>query len=917
MAETTKYKLPYPTEEQVADIPSDIKNLAEKVEEELEKVQNGSGTTGENGATFTPHVDSDGNLSWTNDKELENPATVNIKGEQGEPGPAGKDAEAPITTKAISGSTIEITDASSNRVKGIRVYGDSKQDGTPTMDNPVQIQNVTGNIEVVVTDNKDKTQTVTFPLVEGQKLMEGSYLADDGIHHKRKQIVYNGTENWELRTDTPTSDGYYIFKNNDALKDEFITNGDGLSNYFEIVKSLNTSKNNIRFSSTKGYGAMICIDGNIAKTSEELKTWLSEHNTTIECELATEEVEAYTEEQKEAYNKLQQIETYRDITHVNAMSEELEPFIELTYYTEFVGDKGETGKDGTNGKDGKDGVNGTNAIINGVETLTIQADNHIIATQNENVLTLSLDVDLNEILARLTALENNKTSNIVLNGQTIAYTATEDTIYDLYYADENGTALINYDKICSFNATKGVQSTYNDLNTLNVAPAEAKKIIAVKQSTSEKVDEIAINTDLSISSKNLGNKLYSVGLLSDIHIDGNGDGDNSDSGDSVADFQRALEYFNNTENVGFIAVCGDITYYGYEADYTKFNELVTQYSPNTVVKTIRGNHECYENGESNLNDSNTQYQTNIGSLCYEFVYNNDVYLFVGMAQESKSNPLNADEITFLKTKLASYRNQRVFLFMHYYYGETGNINSISTHGQISDTAGTGKQFIDLIKHYKNVIYFNGHTHLDFRLQKYGANANIQKRTDTMCHRVHISSCSKPRTSTDGTSSSATVDFEGSQGYVMDVYENAIILRGRDFREGKFLPIANYCLDTTPITVEEYIESSEGAITPVMELGSISRSNGTTSDATDTIRTADFVEVEASSTYKITNNTADSSNTCILQYDADKNFITAWNEEYSYAFVDSGGTVETTATTKYLKARISTSDVSTVLTIEKQ
>lgn len=35
------------------------------------------------GATFTPSVDENGNLSWTNDGELENPETVNIKGETG------------------------------------------------------------------------------------------------------------------------------------------------------------------------------------------------------------------------------------------------------------------------------------------------------------------------------------------------------------------------------------------------------------------------------------------------------------------------------------------------------------------------------------------------------------------------------------------------------------------------------------------------------------------------------------------------------------------------------------------------------------------------------------------------------------------------------------------------------------------
>lgn len=41
------------------------------------------------GATFTPSVDEAGNLSWTNDKGRENPATVNIKGATGDTGPKG------------------------------------------------------------------------------------------------------------------------------------------------------------------------------------------------------------------------------------------------------------------------------------------------------------------------------------------------------------------------------------------------------------------------------------------------------------------------------------------------------------------------------------------------------------------------------------------------------------------------------------------------------------------------------------------------------------------------------------------------------------------------------------------------------------------------------------------------------------
>ena len=39
---------------------------------------------GEKGTVFTPYVDEDCNLSWTNDGDLDNPPTVNIKGDNGD-----------------------------------------------------------------------------------------------------------------------------------------------------------------------------------------------------------------------------------------------------------------------------------------------------------------------------------------------------------------------------------------------------------------------------------------------------------------------------------------------------------------------------------------------------------------------------------------------------------------------------------------------------------------------------------------------------------------------------------------------------------------------------------------------------------------------------------------------------------------
>lgn len=72
-----------------------------------------SGAPGSNGATFTPAVDAEGNLSWTNDSGLDNPQTVNIKGPKGDtPDTSGlqpKTDEALQTTdKTVVGAINEV-----------------------------------------------------------------------------------------------------------------------------------------------------------------------------------------------------------------------------------------------------------------------------------------------------------------------------------------------------------------------------------------------------------------------------------------------------------------------------------------------------------------------------------------------------------------------------------------------------------------------------------------------------------------------------------------------------------------------------------------------------------------------------------------------------------------------------------------
>lgn len=76
--------------DKVNNINSDIEKLKEEVTQTIEDL-NTKVETGEfDGATFIPNVDAEGNISWINDKGLENPQTVNIKGDKGDRGERGE-----------------------------------------------------------------------------------------------------------------------------------------------------------------------------------------------------------------------------------------------------------------------------------------------------------------------------------------------------------------------------------------------------------------------------------------------------------------------------------------------------------------------------------------------------------------------------------------------------------------------------------------------------------------------------------------------------------------------------------------------------------------------------------------------------------------------------------------------------------
>ena len=404
--------------------------------------------------------------------------------------------------------------------------------------------------------------------------------------------------------------------------------------------------------------------------------------------------------------------------------------------------------------------------------------------------------------------------------------------YYIKWADENGE-LSEYEEITVFEMV-GVNAiqTYNFIK-LNLIPIEASRIVAIKDNIIKSSFDIPSNKRITDSKK------LSFGLISDMHVDGSG-GSSSEAND---DFVKALKYFDSKQ-VDMNILTGDAVNNGLLVDLEKFKSLKGS-STNVPLYVCRGNHDTY-------NDCNVDNFTNYieeNGLHFEKEIKGDKYLFIGLNAEDFTNPFRRDSMEWLKTKLEEYKNQRVFLMQHVFVGETGNIGGLYPHSDGFDmTEGTcSKEFVDLLSKYRNVIMFTGHSHLDFELQRLGENANVALRTKTLCHRVHTPSTSKPRKNDSNTEDIPDNTYtyrEGSQGYLVDVYDDYIILHGIDFKKGLLLPYAQYILDTTPILIEDdnntsYEHKLLSEITS-FSLGSLS-SSGEDRDSSSSYRT-DFIEL---------------------------------------------------------------------------
>lgn len=171
-------------------------------------------------------------------------------------------------------------------------------------------------------------QEILFPLVEGQKLYEGSYLAKE-IHNKRAQDILTGEESLQ-NYHSDTSNGFVGFS--------FIMSRKHKKNADFLCTHLTKNGENVYYN--RGLGGWlpdedkwcyICVPISILKDVstaekqiESMKEYLTEQYNAgtpmkFEYEIATEEIIPYTQEQQAVIDKI--LYTYKNVTNISVDDE--------------------------------------------------------------------------------------------------------------------------------------------------------------------------------------------------------------------------------------------------------------------------------------------------------------------------------------------------------------------------------------------------------------------------------------------------------------------------------------------------------------------------------------------------------------------------------------------------------------------
>ena len=364
-----------------------------------------------------------------------------------------------------------------------------------------------------------------------------------------------------------------------------------------------------------------------------------------------------------------------------------------------------------------------------------------------------------------------------------------------YWANEDGL-LEGYSSLARFSLTT-ISSSYR-LPALQIIPEGADRIrvyTASKNDSSLSTQYaeamLPSNADFVINEE----PKHTFAVVSDTHVV------NDDNHEWTKKFKNMLKDVSENIGVEGVFINGDMVNTASGAattpdkasgEYAKLQSIKGEVCPDMPIYMAIGNHDLWPVG---FNDTSLQTMEQMfcqntmlpdgsrpSSFFYDFWIDNNHFVFVG---DSGRDPnyiwLNDNALNWLDTTIASGygEGKNTFIFMHQAMPNTVS-GSLTDFAQGDATVDNAYEIRQVLKKYPDAMMFSSHSH--YELDSVGNAYNADAKYPTV---FNTSSVANPYSARKGAITG------GSEGYIMEIYDDFILLKGRDFTNGLWKASSQY------------------------------------------------------------------------------------------------------------------------------
>ncbi len=375
--------------------------------------------------------------------------------------------------------------------------------------------------------------------------------------------------------------------------------------------------------------------------------------------------------------------------------------------------------------------------------------------------------DTNNYGAKSVSASASRNANGISTASVTVTPGTDKEVeYRICWA-KDGKVLEGYEPLFTLSHS-GLDPFTCDLNDGFYMPDEADGVcVAVRQGDSALCcDDFPEGYKLTKSKH-----LYDFAVITDLHI-------NLDRSSFTEHLKLAMRDIKTLyPECAAIFTVGDNTDNGYDAQYELLMDTIASCNPDAPLYFTIGNHDLMYGTDYDEQVRKFMYYTGMSAPYYSFEMNGNKCIVLASDSLDGNGTMGKTEMDWLASQLAECdKNDRIFLFVHQPLIETVSGSLYSRDHEIQDWYGfynSGNSIHSMLSEYPNAMLFTGHTHWTLEsiqpiLIGAGKDANF----------VNCASVGYLWTDLDAATG-------GSEGIFVEVYEDYILVRGREFLNGNW------------------------------------------------------------------------------------------------------------------------------------